>query len=84
MDNEEYIQTQNQIVLLGRLILSLDLPSFLDRISRAETIGPLINPTLYRDAMGNLQDLKDLAEALNGTRQRIQKILSQKGLHDYE
>jgi hypothetical protein len=63
MDQEEYISTQNQLVLLGQLIDGLDLRSFLEKINHAESFGPILNPTLFIKAGKKLEQVKNLAEA---------------------
>lgn len=64
MSDEDYVQAQESIVLLARLVQCIDLPGFLARISQAEAVGPILEPTLYRAAMDNLEAIKRLAEAL--------------------
>lgn len=68
MTNEEYKETQYMLVLLARGIANLDLDAFLQRLERADAIGPFINPTLYRDAMGNMEKIRRLAQAANAFR----------------
>lgn len=64
LSNEEYLLTQQKIILFAQLVQDMPLAEFLDRISTAEAIGPMIDPTLYMKAQRNLDAIKDLAGAL--------------------
>lgn len=64
MTDEEYLLTQRRVVALCNQISKIDLIEFLDRIGRAEAVGPVLNPTLYRVAMPTLSDIKRKAELL--------------------
>lgn len=64
MTEEEYTRTQTALLQLGQVVAGLDLEGFLAMISRAETMGPIMDPTLYRDAADNIQALKALATTL--------------------
>ncbi len=63
MDDEQYIQTQNQLAILMSLIYGLDLKGYLARIERAEAFGPILNPTLYRQKGKDMQFDKEIADA---------------------
>ena len=64
MTNEEYQQYLEQIVLLAGMIRLIPLKGFLDRISMAETLGPLLDPTLYSQAGANLATIREMASRL--------------------
>jgi len=64
MDSAEYQRTQDALVLIAGIARDLDLDEFLARIDRAETLGPITDPTLYRDASGKLSFVRDLARSL--------------------
>ena len=64
MDDAEYLATQQQIILFAKLIRGVDVQAFLERINRAESIGPVLDPTMYRKAAPALDTIKGLAEAL--------------------
>lgn len=76
MNKEDYASTQSQIMMLASLIMPLDLAEFLRAIDRAETLGPLLDPTLYHAAGRQLNDVKAIAEALYGTQLKLKKLLS--------
>lgn len=64
MTDEEYAQTQQQLILLAQFAHSLDLDGFLNRISLAETVAPVLYPTLYLRGGQQLHQIKRLAQAL--------------------
>lgn len=64
LTNQEYINAQNQIGLLAGIVREIPLDDFLAMIDRAETIGPIVDPTLYIKAGKNLAKVKRLASAL--------------------
>lgn len=78
MDDHEYLDTQDQIMVLAKLTLDLDVDGFLRRIDEAEVVGPILDPTLYRQASGNLEKIKRIAEAVRGL-QRVAKEVSING-----
>lgn len=74
MTDKEYIQYQQKIIQLANEIRQLNgLPDFLGRISKAEALGPILNPTLYRAGMEPMGKIKDMAEALNDCRNELGK-----------
>ena len=62
MTDEEYATTVSQLMTLGALVRDLNAKGVLDRISRADTVGSLFNPTLYRKAMPKLDLIRKVAE----------------------
>lgn len=63
MTPQEYLATQVALVAAAKAVFKLDLPAFLADICRAESTGPLLDPTLYRRAGGRLERVKRLARA---------------------
>lgn len=63
MNGKEYIQTQITMIETAKKIRALDLPSFLKCISNAETMAPILDPTLFQRASENLQAIKKLAKS---------------------
>lgn len=47
LDEERYHSAVTACALAARLLASHDLPGLLDAIDRAETLGPIVDPTLY-------------------------------------
>lgn len=64
MDEETYMNVQYQLSTLAALVRDLPLAEFLLKIDRAEILGPIIDPTLYRAAYKNLSKIKRLAQGL--------------------
>lgn len=63
MTDDAYIDTQNTLALLADLAAPLDLEGFLRRAHRADTLGAILDPTLYREAAPPLAAVIRLAEA---------------------
>lgn len=74
MIKEDYQQTQEQIRLIAQIVVDMPLMDFIIEIIHAETIGPLANPTLYRQAACNLAKIKSLAEALLPFQTQVLKL----------
>lgn len=70
MNDSQYRDTQDRLQLIGSLALTLDLDGFLDRISRTETLAPILDPTLYMRGSDKLQQVRELAEAVH----RVQRV----------
>lgn len=73
MTDEEYSETQTAIIIIAQFVNDLDLVAFLERISLAETLGPIVDPTLYREAAGKLSDVKSLAQALRPFQREVKR-----------
>lgn len=62
MSDEEYRECQHALMNLAQVALLMpDLGSFLQRIGTALAVGPILDPTLYRRAGGDLERIKELA-----------------------
>ena len=64
MKKEEYQQTQTQLLEIMHTVSSMDLNGFVNATNRAESVGPILNPTLYRAGQENLEIVKRMAVAL--------------------
>ena len=64
MNEEEYLQTQNQIMLVAGLVAELPLCEFIVAAEEADVVGPLVDPTLWIKAKDNLGTLLDITRAL--------------------
>jgi hypothetical protein len=76
MTDAEYLQTQRQLVLLAQIVDSLDLDGFLRRIEVAESVGPILNPTLYTEGAENLLKVKGLARACKVFQDEVRKQMN--------
>lgn len=61
MTNEEYKYTQDLLMHYSILISQLELDDFIDRISKAEAVGPVLDPTGYKAAILKLEGIKEIA-----------------------
>lgn len=59
----EYQAAVGSCALVGAMLTQYDLPAMLNAIERAEAIGPMIDPTLYREKHEAMGQDKDLLEA---------------------
>jgi hypothetical protein len=73
MTDEEYTQTQAQLILIAQLASQLDLDGFLERINQAETLAPILDPTLYMRGGQKLSQVKRLAQSLRPFQAEIRK-----------
>jgi hypothetical protein len=74
MTDQQYQITQELLVNLAQQVQLLDLYGFLSRISEADSWGPILDPTLYRASMKNLQDIKNLADGALHFQNVVRKI----------
>jgi hypothetical protein len=63
VSDEEYGLIQAQLNVATAMIKPLKLREFLNRIERAESVGPVLDPTLYREAMDKMASVKRIAAA---------------------
>jgi len=64
MELNEY---QNHLLhgyMMAKMAAEIPVPDLLARIDRAETIGPFLDPTLYREKAGAMDDDKEMLRAL--------------------
>lgn len=63
MTKVEYMATQQQLLWLAGLVSTLDLVGFLRCIGSAESVGPILDPTLYVRGSTKLDAIKRIATA---------------------
>ncbi len=63
MENQDYLRTQIAVIELGGQASRLNLEEFVRTMNRAESIVPMLNPTLYRAAQSNFEAIRELARA---------------------
>ena len=73
MSDTEYSATQQGLMTLCGIARMYDFHGFLARIGTAHAVGPIVDPTRYRDAMKNLQAIEDLARAAAAFKAAIEK-----------
>jgi hypothetical protein len=79
MDNAQYEATYRTLQILAMVAVDMDLEGFLARIETAEAAGPVLDPTLYREAGEKLADVKALAEACKVFRDEVRRQATDKG-----
>lgn len=62
--------------LVGRILAQHDIPALLADIDEADVLGPLIDPTLYRDKHKAMQQDRDLLKAANVLREYMLKMMA--------
>ncbi len=63
MKQEDYLATQTQLLALASVVSSMDLDRFIMAADMAEALGPMLDPTLYRQGAPRLGQIRRLAEA---------------------
>ena len=69
MSDEDYLQAQHTMLTMLPLLIDIDFEGFLARASLSESLGPIIDPTLYRQGAVRLQNIKALAEAFGAVQE---------------
>lgn len=64
MKSEVYLQIQMQLMNLVAIVRDMPLEEFIASADRAESVGPIFDPTLYQQVQHNLGQIKRLAKAL--------------------
>lgn len=75
MKEEEYIQCQSSLILLAKIVKDLPLNEFLSAIDHANTVGPLLDPTLWMRGSKKMQEIRQLASSLLPFQAEIYKQL---------
>lgn len=60
---QEYQAAVTTCASAGSMISLFDLPGILNAIERAHAVGPIVDPTLYREKMGAMQLDAELVKA---------------------
>jgi hypothetical protein len=72
---EDYKETQAAILGVARLVFPLPLDAMLNAISRSETVGPFVDPTLWREGSEPLARFKALVVKLRAFQAEVQAQL---------
>ncbi len=75
ISEEDYIQTQHSLITFASLVKDMLLADFINQANLAESIGPILDPTLYRKAGAQLNEVKALAESLLPFQNEIKRQL---------
>lgn len=63
MSNDEYIRTQVRLVGIGNMLKELNVDAFIASAREAESVGAVLDPTLYRRGAESLIAIRRYAEA---------------------
>ena len=76
MTAEEYAEAQEGLVIVAAMVRNLPLEEMLRAIARAETVAPILDPTLFLRAGAKMAQVKQLAEALLPVKREIERQLA--------
>lgn len=71
MSRDEYYRAQTLLQLIAGAMQQIDLGAMQEVISRAQAVGPVIDPTLYREAGGRLSAIERFARAVRKAKAEI-------------
>lgn len=66
MTDSEYQMAQDLLIGQAKVLSFIDWTAFLARIERADSIGAIIDPTLYRKGAERLYLIRDVARQAQG------------------
>lgn len=76
----EYRAVMDHVLLFARLIENSELidriPAVIDAAQRADTLGPIVDPTLWMDGHGNLRRQVEILRAVLAFRDAVRKAVS--------
>lgn len=81
MTDEDYCTTVEVLKTVAGLLMQMDLASARDRMERADTLGPVMDPTLYRQAMDGLRAQRVLVDAGLDFQRAIRSVSDRKAAH---
>lgn len=80
MDKVTYTLTQQQVLLIAQLVQGLDLDEFLRSINWADTVGPIVDPTLWMRGSKNMAFIEELARAASRFKEDVRKAHERAGI----
>ena len=69
----EYRMHMDEATMTVKLLYSLPLGQMARHIERCHAVGPMLDPTAYRDGMRNLEEQEAVVSALLAARKVIEK-----------
>lgn len=79
MSPEEYACVQRQITVLASVISTIEIEEFIVTLHQAQTIAPIVDPTLFIKAADDLEDVLELANAVLKVKQvTLRRIAKEK------
>jgi len=64
MDEANFHMVTQQLLMLGNLVKDLELAEYINAINRSDSVGPILDPTLWRKGHRKTQLLRKMAEGL--------------------
>ena len=64
ISSSDYTAAQTQIIVLAKVVRQIPLDEFLAAGAKAEALGPMLEPTLYKERIEGLVLIQRLAKAL--------------------
>ena len=77
MDQNEYLAMQRTLLALSAALVRFRLTDFLSSIDHAQAVGPVLDPTLYRRGMDNLQFVESVARVIAQAGYDIRRAIGQ-------
>jgi hypothetical protein len=75
ISSDDYKETQAAVLGVARLVFPLPLEAMLEAIGSAETTGPFLDPTLWREGGEQLGRLKVLVQKLRAFQAEVETQL---------
>jgi hypothetical protein len=73
--DEEYAQAQQQVLMMAHIVRGIPLAAMLNAISRADSIGPIVDPTLWMHGHQNMHKIERLASALRKFQAVVEEVM---------
>lgn len=74
ISDDQYLMTQQRLLLLAGFVKDLPLKEFLEWIHTAETVAPLFHPSLYQRGAPKLELVKRLAQGARAFQKAIPEL----------
>jgi hypothetical protein len=82
-DIEAYQAAVRAIALVAKLVVQHDIPKFLEAIEHADSVGPLLEPTLWREKRKAMLEDRELLRAalpLFDLGKKLEMLVTKKGV----
>lgn len=73
MEHDEYLAGQHQVMLMANLVREVPLQEMLRAQSLADTLGPIQDPTTYKDALFDPHERWDKIKTLTAAARDFQR-----------
>jgi hypothetical protein len=79
MTNKEYSQTQRDLLRIAAAMIKLNLSEFIRRGETGLSVGPIADPSLFRDAAPALAAILTIARAMLEIEQKLARTFTKMG-----